>query len=657
MNNKIEELRAKINLYNKEYYENDNSLVEDSQYDALLRELIELEKELEQDEIKNSPTQNVGGKATDNFTQIKHKTRLLSLGNAFSEAEIRDFANKIEKEVGEVGYVVELKFDGLTIALNYENGQLQTGATRGDGIVGEDVTTNVKMIRSIPKNLKTVNKLTVRGEVFMKKEEFQELNRINEITGGKIFANPRNAASGSLRQLDSNITKERNLDAAIFNLEYIEGETFETHWDSLNYLQELGFLVSPYKERCTNIEQVIEIIKKWTVQKDNLEFEIDGIVVKVDEIEKREQLSSTSKVPKWAIAFKFPAEKKETKLLDVELQVGRTGAITPTAILEPINISGSMVARASLHNFEYIKEKDIKIGDTVVVRKAGEIIPEIVNVNIEIRTGLEKEISEPEFCPSCQNPVYKNDIDVAIRCINPDCSGINKRKLIHFVSKNAMDISNMGEAVINVLYDKKIIQNVTDIYKLQENQLIEIERFGEKSVANLLGAIKNSKNQDLYRLIFGLGIEFIGLNASKLLADNYKDIKNIIEAKEEELLEIEEFGEKMTESIVKYFSKKENKELIENLIKLGLNTKKIVEEKASEILVGEKFVLTGTLPNLKRKEAADLIEKNGGKVLSSVTKETTIVLSGEESGSKLEKAKKLGIKVIDEKEFLKLLEG
>ncbi|MGL5439432.1 MAG: NAD-dependent DNA ligase LigA [Filifactoraceae bacterium] len=655
MNKRVNELREKINLYNKEYYENNNSLVEDEEFDQLLRELLELEKELDIKELEGSPTQKVGGRVSEGFVQIRHREKLLSLGNVFSEAEIRDFTYKIEKEVGNVDYVVELKFDGLTVALNYEKGELKTGATRGDGIFGEDVTNNVKMIRTVPQKLKTKESIVVRGEVFMKKEEFQKLNSTNEIAGGKIFANPRNAASGSLRQLDSNVTKERKLDVAVFNLEYIEGKTFSNHWESLNYLEELGFLVSPNRKRCSNVDEIIDIVEQWTTEKENFEFEIDGIVIKVDDILKREKLSSTSKIPRWAVAYKFPAERKETKILDVEIQVGRTGAITPTAILEPINISGSMVARASLHNFEYIKEKDIRIGDMVVVRKAGEIIPEIVNVNFEKRVGTEEVIEEPVFCPSCNDRLYKNDDDVAIRCVNMDCSGINKRKLIHFASKNAMDIVNMGEAVVNVLYDKNIIRSLSDIYELEEAQLLEVERFGKKSVANLIKAIENSKKQDLYRLIFSLGIEFIGINASKSLANRYETLEDLIVAKEEELLLIEDFGVRMAESVIKYFSRDENIYMIKKLIDLGLNTKKIKEEKFSEILVGEKFVLTGTLPNLKRKDASDLIEKNGGRVLSSVTKEATVVLSGEESGSKLDKAKKLGIKIIDEAEFLNWL--
>ena len=655
---RIEELINLINYHNEKYYNQDSPEIEDFEYDNLMKELIKLEEENPELKRNDSPSNRVGGKPLDKFEQVVHKIPMLSLSNAYSWEDLKDFDSRVREAAGsDVEYVVEFKIDGLSVGLNYNNGIFESGATRGNGIVGENITKNLMTIKNIPLNIDEKGELTVRGEVYISKKDFEEINKIQEEQDQPLYANPRNLAAGSLRQLDSKLTAKRPLDIFIFNLEDINSKQFKTHSESLEYLKQLGFHVSPEFKVFKTMDEIIEYIKYWTEHREDLGFGIDGMVIKVNNLAQREQMGYTAKSPRWAIAYKFPAERKETKLLDIVVEVGRTGTITPTAVLEPIRLAGTTVSRATLHNEDYINEKDIKINDTVLVQKAGDIIPQVVEVIKEKRTGEEIEFKMPEECPVCGEPTVRLEGEAAVKCINISCPAQIRRGIIHFASREAMDIDGLGESIITLLLKQDLIKDISDLYYLKKEQISVLERMGDKSATNLINAINKSKENDLWRFINGLGIKLIGTKAAKILASEFKDLDKLMNATEQELINLEEFGQTMADSVVEFFKEEKNISVIEKLKEAGVNTKLIESDDADipKIFEKMKIVLTGTLPTLKRNDAKEMIEKRGGKATSSVSKSTSFVLAGEEAGSKLTKANDLGIKVIDEEKFLQLI--
>ena len=656
----IDNLIDKINYHSDKYYNQDTPEISDFEYDMLMKELIKLEAENPEFKRVDSPSNRVGGMALDKFDQVTHKNPMLSLSNAYSAEDLRDFDRRVrEMTDGDVEYVVEFKIDGLSVGITYENGEFKSAATRGNGIIGEDISKNAMTIKSIPLKIDDKREIIVRGEVYISKENFEKVNEYQEEHDLQIFANPRNLAAGSLRQLDSKLTAKRPLDIFVFNLENInELDGIDTHSDSLEYLKKLGFSVSENYKICKSIDEVIEFIEYWTENRGSLKFDIDGMVVKVNNIEQRNEMGFTAKSPRWAIAYKFPAERKKSKILDIEVEVGRTGTITPTAILEPVRLAGTSVSRATLHNEDFIREKDIKLFDHVIVQKAGDIIPQIVEVVKEDRTGDEKDFVMPSVCPECGEPTVRLEGEAAVKCINISCPAQIRRGMIHFVSREAMDIDGMGESIITLFLKEGLIKDVSDIYYLKKEQIVPLERMGEKSADNLIKAIEKSKSNDLWRLINGLGIRFVGVKGAKILASNFSSLDEIMNADVERLQQLEEFGSIMSESVVKFFREEQNLEVIQKLKDAGVNTE-VGEDKSEgipQLFEGMKIVLTGTLPTLKRNQAKEIIELRGGKATSSVSKSTTFVLAGEEAGSKLTKANDLGIKVIDEDMFLKLSE-
>ena len=656
----IDNLIDKINYHSDKYYNQDTPEISDFEYDMLMKELIKLEAENPEFKRVDSPSNRVGGVALDKFDQVTHKNPMLSLSNAYSAEDLRDFDRRVKEMAdGDVEYVVEFKIDGLSVGITYENGEFKSAATRGNGIIGEDISKNVMTIKSIPLKIDDKREIIVRGEVYISKENFEKVNEYQEEHDLQIFANPRNLAAGSLRQLDSKLTAKRPLDIFVFNLENInELDGIDTHSDSLEYLKKLGFSVSENYKICKSIDEVIEFIEYWTENRGSLKFDIDGMVVKVNNIEQRNEMGFTAKSPRWAIAYKFPAERKKSKILDIEVEVGRTGTITPTAILEPVRLAGTSVSRATLHNEDFIREKDIKLFDHVIVQKAGDIIPQIVEVVKEDRTGDEKDFVMPSVCPECGEPTVRLEGEAAVKCINISCPAQIRRGMIHFVSREAMDIDGMGESIITLFLKEGLIKDVSDIYYLKKEQIVPLERMGEKSADNLIKAIEKSKSNDLWRLINGLGIRFVGVKGAKILASNFSSLDEIMNADVERLQQLEEFGSIMSESVVKFFREEQNLAVIQKLKDAGVNTE-AGEDKSEgipQLFEGMKIVLTGTLPTLKRNQAKEIIELRGGKATSSVSKSTTFVLAGEEAGSKLTKANDLGIKVIDEDMFLKLSE-
>ena len=655
---RIEELINLINYHNEKYYNQDSPEIEDFEYDNLMKELIKLEEENPELKRNDSPSNRVGGKPLDKFEQVVHKIPMLSLSNAYSWEDLKDFDSRVREAVGsDVEYVVEFKIDGLSVGLNYNNGIFESGATRGNGIVGENITKNLMTIKNIPLNIDEKDKLTVRGEVYISKKDFEAINKIQEEQDQPLYANPRNLAAGSLRQLDSKLTAKRPLDIFIFNLEDMNSKQFKTHSESLEYLKTLGFSVSPDFKVFKTMDEVIEHIKYWTDHREDLEFGIDGMVIKVNNLAQREQMGYTAKSPRWAIAYKFPAERKQTTLLDIVVEVGRTGTITPTAVLEPIRLAGTTVSRATLHNEDYINEKDIKINDTVLVQKAGDIIPQVVEVIKEKRTGDEITFNMPEECPVCGEPTVRLEGEAAVKCINISCPAQIRRGIIHFASREAMDIDGLGESIITLLLKEGLIKDIADLYYLKKEQISVLERMGDKSATNLINAIEKSKENDLWRFINGLGIKLIGTKAAKILASEFKDLDKLMNATGSELINLEEFGQTMADSVVEFFKEEKNISVIDKLKAAGVNTKLIESgnEDIPKIFEKMKIVLTGTLPTLKRNDAKEMIEQRGGKATSSVSKSTSFVLAGEEAGSKLTKANDLGIKVIDEDKFLQLI--
>ena len=649
---KIEELRKTLRYHSDRYYNDDAPEIEDYEYDMMMRELKDLEEKYPEYDTPDSPTKKVGGVADNSFESVAHSVRMESLQDAFSKDELREFSNRVEDTVSDVNYVVEPKIDGLSVSLEYRDGVFLRGSTRGNGDVGEDVSGNLRVIHNIPLKLnKSIPYIEVRGEVYMPKKSFERVVDRQIINGEKPFKNPRNAAAGSLRQKDSSVTASRGLDIFVFNIQQIEGVELSSHKESLDFIKELGFNTIPTYKKVDNIEDAIAEIDRIGEARGSLEYDIDGAVIKVDDFSQRDILGSTAKYPKWAIAFKYPPEEKQTKLLDIEIAVGRTGVLTPTAILESVHLAGTTVSRATLHNQDFINEKGIAIGDVVTVRKAGDIIPEVLCVNEHNSNSVFKF---PDVCPSCGEKVYRDEDEAAIRCINPECPAQLLRNLIHFCSRDAMDIEGLGPAIIETFVNEGMIAKTYDIYSLDFNKILSLEGFKETSANNIINSVNNSKTNDLSKLIFALGIRHIGAKAGKLLADYFKDIDLIMNASVDDILQIDGFGKIMAESVVEFFSSDSTKELIEKLKEAGVNMKStnVVEDTRFS---GMTFVLTGTLPTLKRAEASKIIESFGGKTSSSVSKKTTYVLAGEEAGSKLDKANKLGVQIISEEEFKEMI--
>lgn len=643
------ELTKLIKYHNNLYYNNDAPELEDFEYDALTRELKAIEKEYPELISSDSPTQKVGGNASSLFSEVKHSVKMESLQDVFSFSELREFGNRIDTSKTE--FSVEPKIDGLSVSLEYKNGKFVLGSTRGDGTVGEDVTANLIEIKDIPKTIEYKGDLEVRGEVYMPHDSFFKLLKRQELMGEKAAKNPRNAAAGSLRQKNSAITKERGLSIFIFNIQSID-KKFNSHIESLDFLKNQGFKVLPSYKKCKTIDEAIKEIENIGENRGDLSFDIDGAVIKADNLDYRTELGSTAKYPKWAVAYKYPPEEKDTVLREIEINVGRTGALTPTAVFDPIQLAGTTVSRAVLHNEDFINKKEIGIGDTITVRKAGEIIPEVLGVKEHAITS--KVFEMPKFCPSCGSPVYREEGEAVIRCTNADCPAQLLRHLIHFTSREAMDIEGLGPAVLEQFLDAGLITNMVDIYTLDYDKVKKLDRTGEKTVQNLKAAIEKSKQNDLSKLITALGIRNIGAKAAKTLSDTFKDIDSIMKASKEEIENIEGFGGILANSVYEFFSLSSTKEIIERFKEVGVNVKSL-KSQIGDRFNGFTFVLTGTLPTFTRNEASEIIESFGGKVSSSVSKKTSYVLAGEEAGSKLDKANALGVKVINEEEFKQMI--
>lgn len=652
----IEELRALINYHSNLYYTLDKTEISDFEYDKLMNELKRMEAENPELITPDSPTQRIGGKILEGFEEVTHTVQMQSLNDVFDKDAVIDFGVKTENALGEkTEYITELKIDGLSVSLEYRDGYFFRGSTRGDGNVGEDVTENLKTIRNIPLKLtEPVEYLEVRGEVFMPHSSFIKLNELQEEKGQKPFQNPRNAAAGSLRQLDSSIVAERKLDIFVFNIQQIVGKEILTHKEGLEYLSHLGFKTIPDTPVCSSIEQAFEEVERIGEQREKLGFDIDGAVIKVNSLRHREILGSTAKCPKWAVAYKYPPEVKETTLTDIVIQVGRTGVLTPNAVLESVHLAGTTVQRATLHNIDYIREKDIRIGDRVLVQKAGDIIPEVLSVVKEKRIGNEKIFDMPSVCPVCGAEVIREEGEAASRCTGGECPAQLARNIIHFASRDAMDIEGLGPAVVHRLLDNNLIKSAADIYNLKKEDLSTLEKMGEKSAQNLIDAINKSKENDLSRLLFALGIRHVGAANAKNIAMHFCTLDNVINASEEEICAVDEIGDVIAKSIVGFFRQEQNLDIVENLRKYGVNFV-CNETKKEGVFNGKVFVLTGTLPTLTRSEASRIIEDNGGKVSSSVSKKTDYVLAGEEAGSKLDKANQLGIAVITEEELRNMI--
>ena len=650
---RAEELRDILNYHSHKYYVEDSPEIEDFEYDRLMRELSDIEDKYPELVTPDSPTRRVGGNADGQFEPVEHSVQMASLQDAFSVDELIAFDKRVREVVSDAVYVVEPKIDGLSVSVEYENGVFFRGSTRGDGIVGENVSANLCTVGSIPLKIKeNLPSIEVRGEVYMPRDVFIKLVEQQENNEEKPFKNPRNAAAGSLRQKNPKITATRKLDIFVFNIQRVEGKELTSHKQSLDYLKELGFKTVPFYTLCKNIDEAIAEINRIGEIRGTLPFDIDGAVIKVDNFAHREQLGSTSKFPKWAVAFKYPPEEKQTKVIDIEINVGRTGVLTPTAVFEPVLVAGSTVSRATLHNQDFIREKDIRIGDTVIIRKAGDIIPEVLNV-VSHGEGAEPYIM-PEICPSCGAKVVREEGEAAVRCLNTECPAQLLRNLIHFCSRDAMDIEGLGDSNLELFANEGLIKTPADIYSIKEEQIIPLERMAEQSAKNIVDAVNKSKENDLSKLVFALGIRHIGQKAAKLLSERFGTMTGIMEATFDDIMTIDGFGKIMAESVVDYFNMPQTKELIDRLMSAGLNMKSLKEVKDMRF-AGKTFVLTGTLPTYSRKEAAEIIESFGGKTASSVSKKTDYVLAGEEAGSKLKKATDLGITIISEADLNEMI--
>lgn len=647
------DLRKELNHHIYRYYVENENDISDYEYDMLMRELQGIEEQYPELLTADSPTHRVGGEADNAFSPVVHPVKMESLQDAFSEGEIRDFDARVKGGVSAAQYVVEPKIDGLSVSLEYENGVFTRGSTRGDGVTGEDITANLRTVRSIPLRLNTdLPFLEVRGEVYMPRDTFLKIIREQELNEEKPFKNPRNAAAGSLRQKNPKITAKRNLDIFVFNIQRIAGKTLHGHKESLDFLKSLGFKTVPFYTPCKDMDEALAEIRRIGEIRYTLPFDIDGAVIKVDDFAMREVLGSTAKYPKWAIAFKYPPEEKETTLLDIEINVGRTGVLTPTAVFAPVLLAGTTVSRATLHNEDFIRDKNIAVGDTVIIRKAGDIIPEVLSVSKHQDGAPPYEM--PKNCPSCGAPTVREQGEAATRCTNPDCPAQLLRMLIHFCSRDAMDIEGLGEALLEVLTQKGLLQNAADIYRLDYEKIAALDRMGEKSAENLQNAVEKSKENDLSKLVFALGIRHIGQKAAALLAEQFLTMEAIADAKKEEILSIDGFGEVMADAVVQFFALEQSRELIDALAASGVNmrSKKEIVDTRFE---GKTFVLTGTLPTMTRSEAGKIIESFKGKTASSVSKKTDFVLAGEDAGSKLTKAQQLGIPIISEAEFREMI--
>ncbi|WP_107924731.1 NAD-dependent DNA ligase LigA [Lysinibacillus parviboronicapiens] len=658
---RIAELNKLLHEYGHAYYVLDNPIVADSVYDQLLHELIALEEANPSLIYPDSPTQRVGGAVVAGFKKVTHDYPMLSLSNAFNEADIREFDRKIRQAIGDqFSYVCELKIDGLAISLKYDNGVFVQGATRGDGVIGEDITANLKTIRAVPLRLKEPITIEVRGEAYMPKRSFEKLNSLRADNGEELFANPRNAAAGSLRQLDPKIAASRQLSTFIYSIGG-DGEAYgiDGHGEMLDYLEGLGFPSNKERKHCTSIEEVLAFIEKWTDNRPHLAYEIDGIVIKVDRYAQQDELGYTAKSPRWAIAYKFPAEEVVTTLLDIDLTVGRTGVVTPTAILTPVQVAGTTVQRASLHNEDLIRDKDIRIGDTVIIRKAGDIIPQVVGVLLEQRPEHSVPYEMPANCPVCDSELIRIEGEVALRCVNPACFAQIAESIKYFVSRNAMNIDGLGEKVVEQLLRADFIHDVADLYHLTVEQLVGLERMGEKSATNLVNAIQTSKNNSMERLLIGLGIRHVGEKAAKIVSEEFETMEAVMAASEEQLVAIHEIGDKMASSLVEYFANEDARAVIARLAEVGVNMtykgKKVEVAVGDNPFAGKTIVLTGKLEQLTRNEAKAKIEELGGIVTGSVSKKTDLVIAGTDAGSKLTKAEQLGIEVWNEERLVEQL--
>ncbi|WP_428846277.1 NAD-dependent DNA ligase LigA [Metallumcola ferriviriculae] len=657
--NKIKQLRDELEDHNYQYYVLDQPTITDREYDDKLRELQQLEEEHPESQDPHSPTQRVGGAPREGFTTVNHPIPLLSLDNAFGEEELYQWHRRVEKLAGEaVTYIVELKIDGLSVALTYDDGRLVVGATRGDGEIGEDITANIKTIQSVPLKLRRqVQRLLVRGEAYMPRPAFIKLNKKRQEADEALFANPRNAAAGSLRQLDPKVAAQRNLQVFVYDILAVDGEELTTHDQALALLQELGFVVNSHHKLCHTIEEVYRYCLEWTEKREQLPYDIDGLVVKVNQLELHEAIGRTAKNPRWAIAYKFPAEQKESMVQDVFLRIGRTGVVTPTALLAPVQLAGTTVTKATLHNEDFIRDKDIRIGDAVIVRKAGDIIPEVVQVLPERRKGSEGEFKFPQYCPECGAHLKRADNEAAIRCQGGLACGAQVREgIIHFTSRNAMDIEGLGSKMVEQLLDAGLIKNIADLYYLRLEELLELQRVGNKSAQNLLDAIEKSKDNPLHQLIFALGIRHVGLGAAKVLSKQFHSLDNLAQAGVEELTAVSDIGPKMAESIVDFFQEERNQDVIGRLKTAGVNTQADQGTQGGE-LEGLTFVITGSIPGYSRKDVQDLIESRGGKAAAAVSRKTDYVLAGEDPGLKAEKARTLGVPVLQVEDLLKTLNG
>ena len=655
-------LKNKIEKYNNLYYNEDNPIISDMEYDGLLRKLKEMEKEYPALlEIDDSPTEKIGGTASNKFSKVEHKVPMLSLSNTYNIAEIEDFDKRVKKIINfseKIEYILELKLDGLSISLIYENGNLTRAVTRGDGKIGEDVTENIMEIESIPKKLKEPISLEVRGEIILPIQNFNKINEEREENGEEVFANPRNAASGTIRQLDFTIVSKRGLDCYLYYLVNAENYGIKTHLESIKFIEKLGFKTTKVFEKYSDFKTLEKSIEKWRIKREKLDYETDGLVIKINDFSFYETLGYTTKSPRWAIAYKFPAEQVKTRLLDVTFQVGRTGVVTPVAELEAVNLSGSVVKRASLHNFDEIRRKDIKIGDNVIVEKAAEIIPQVVNVVFDDRKGTEKEIKEPESCPACGTKLVKEEGLVALKCLNPHCPEKIKREISYFVSRDAMNISGLGEKIVEKFIELEKIKTVVDIYFLENyrNELENLEKMGKKSVENLLNSINESKNQDFSKVLYALGIPFVGKFNANLLSKTFKDIDVLKEKSVEELLEVKGIGDKAAIAVNTFLNNENNWKIITELKEIGLKFK-FEEDELKKVkdnpIKGKNFLATGKLQKYKRNEIKDIILEKGGNYLSAVSKNLDFLIAGEKAGSKLEKAQNLGIRILSEDDFEK----
>ena len=655
---KIKALREKIREHEYKYFVLDDPSISDVEFDQLMQRLIKLEEDFPELVTEDSPTQRVGGEVLDEFEKVEHSSPMLSLDNAFDAGELKEFDKRVQKNLSgeDYQYVVEHKIDGLSAVMRYNNGSLELGATRGNGEVGEDITKNMKTIRALPLKIEEKAELELRGEIYLPKSEFKRLNKKRLENDESPFANPRNAAAGSVRQLDSKIAAQRSLSILIYDLISHSGREFETHLEVFSYLKEQGFNVN-WHQSAADIESVIEICKHWQQERESLDFEIDGLVIKINNLALREKLGSTTRSPRWAIAYKFPPQQKTTKIKDIEISLGRTGALTPTAILVPVELAGSTVSRATLHNEDEIERKDIRIGDTALVQKAGDVIPEVVKVIKEERDGSEKEFEMPDNCPVCGSEVIRPDGEAVTRCTNISCPAQRKERILHFVSRDAMDIDGVGPALIEQLLENNLIEDYADLYFLKQSHLKDLERMGEKSSQNVIEAIEASKDREFFRVLYALGIRYVGIGAARILAKNFDSIEEIKKVSAKELETIDEIGPVIAKSIVGFFKERHNRDLLSRLKQAGIRLEKKKEQREQKFLDGLKFVFTGSLDNYTRAEVKDLVEKAGGRSVSSVSSKTDYLVTGNNPGSKYDKAQELGIEILNETQFKEMIEA